>query len=161
MKRTLLLTLPLLCLFALSAEARAPQATGKKRYKFTAYWKIKDASDGLDNKVECFGEMRINSTLQWKILSSEAGQYKRKKDETLTVFFGPKKSKKSYYETELLWNGYVTVKAFLKNRNKTKGDVMLSEFTLPLSPQIAVGLGERVVGSTSRAELRYSMEEIQ
>ncbi|MGC4043085.1 MAG: hypothetical protein QM758_04710 [Armatimonas sp.] len=159
MKRMLLLTL--LCLLAFGAEAHAPQNEGKRRYRFTAYWKIKDAKDGLDNKVECYGELRINSALQWKILASEAKNYKRKKDETLTVFFGTKKPKKSYYETEMYWNGYVTVKAFLKNRNITKGDTLLSEFTLPLSPQIAVNYGERVVGSTDKAELRYSLEEVQ
>jgi hypothetical protein len=158
-KRRLLL---LLLALTVSATAAQPHQSTKKRYRFTAYWKIKDASEGaLDKQIECFGELRINSGLQWKILASEAAQYKRKKDETITIFFGTGKNKKAYYETELAWNGMVTVSGFLKNRNQHKADTTLSSFTLPLSPQIAVGQGERVVGSTEKAELRYRLEEVK
>jgi hypothetical protein len=152
----------LLGVITLSAAATEPHHSEKKRYRFTAYWKIKDASEGaLDKQIECFGELRINSGLQWKILASEAAKYKRKKDKTITIFFGTGPSKLAYYETELAWDGMVTVSAFLKNRNKQKKDITLSSFTLPLSPQIAAGQGERVVGSTEKAELRYRLEEVQ
>ena len=160
MRRLILGTL--LGVLTLSAAATEPHHFEKKRYRFVAYWKIKDASDGtLDKKIECFGELRINSGLQWKILASEAAQYKRKKDETITVFFGTGQNKLAYYETELAWDGMVTVSAFLKNHNKQKKDTTLSSFTLPLSPQIAAGQGERVVGSTEKAEFRYRLDEVK
>lgn len=148
----------------LLAPAGSAQS-GKKKYRVTAYWKILNADDGmLDNRLECFGEVRANGELQWQITASDAEKFRRKKDETVNITFGFGKSKKTYFEVEMYHNGMVRWTAFLKDRNTHKPDELLCEFTLPLSPQIAVGLGDRVITPRTtpvKAEFHYQMVEVK
>ena len=139
--------------------------SGKKKYRVTAYWKILDANDGmLDNRLECFGEVRANGELQWQITASDAEKFKRKKDETVNVTFGFGKSKKTSFEVEMYDNGMVRWTGFLKDRNTHKPDELLCEYDLPLSPQIAAGLGDRVITPRTapvKAEFHYQMVEVK
>jgi hypothetical protein len=124
------------------------------KYKVTMYWKILNPDDGvLDNTVECYGELRLNSERRWAIPREQATQDRNKKEKGHTIDIG---------DGDL--NGMGTGKAFelrsdsakptlfqltgfLKDHDSgSKDDTLLSFDNFPLKLEELAGKGTKTFG---------------